>query len=123
MAAWRTEQLAFRKPTDAELAILDALLKPQFPGSDELREQLAEIRVREIVGGDGSLEIKAEGALAPVADRVPVEGFGRDTAGVRYHAPLHVVDGLLHELEFLRDDGFDLASRPQAGGLVVTTNQ
>jgi hypothetical protein len=99
-------------------------LEPEFPGRDELREQLGAIRVREIVCSDncGTIEIKSEGPLAPVVDRVPVEGFGHDTDGAPYQVLLHVVDGLLHELEFLKGDGSDFGSRPQAEGLVVTTN-
>jgi len=54
---------------------------------------------------DGSLEISVEDSLrAEVANRIPVEAVAADSDGVPIHILLHVVDGMLQELEYFRED-------------------
>lgn len=55
---------------------------------------------------EGSLElVPAQGApRAAVEDRVPVEAEIPDNDGINVRVLLHVVDGLLAELEIYKDD-------------------
>ena len=97
--------MGFRRPTAAEQALLDKLLAPTFPGSNELRAQLEGLDVR-IIDEDGGLELRpGPGPYAEVLDRIPVEGELLDRDGVKAHVLLHVIDGRLHELEVYKEDG------------------
>jgi len=93
----------FREPTGVERAIFELLLDAPFVGRDEIREQLAQCLVRAI-DEDGSVQIKASGTKAVVERRIPVEAVFTDSDGVFCHILLHVVDGLVNELEVYKDD-------------------
>lgn len=94
----------FRPLSDLEAQLLAVLLGTNFSGRDALAEQVAAASVREI-DHNGSLEFApADGTPAEVARRVPVEAELDDNDGVTIHVLLHVVDGLLKELEVYRDD-------------------
>jgi hypothetical protein len=95
----------FRFMSGPERELLGALLSAEFPGKPELVEQAHAAMVR-VVDEDGSLAFKlAAGPTASVIRRIPVEGDAPDDDGVIVHVLLHVVDGLLRELEVLREDG------------------
>jgi hypothetical protein len=98
------ENQDFRRLSDLEGQLLAVLLGTDFSGRDALVEQAATASVREI-DHNGSLEFApADSTLAEVARRVPVEAELDDKDGVTIHVLLHVVDGLLKELEVYRDD-------------------
>ena len=96
---------SFRPPSAAERTLLAAFLRAAFPGSPALAEQLPEVRSRRI-DADGSLALEpSPGVLrADVIRRIPVEAELEDTDGVTIHLLLHVVNGLMHELEIYKDD-------------------
>jgi len=95
----------FRKPTDAERALLDRLLEVQFPGRNELAPMIGDILVRKLYD-DGGLELKTQtDGKAPVVKRIPVEAEAKDDDGFTIHALLHVVDGRPIELEIYKDGG------------------
>lgn len=88
-----------------ERLVLAKLLSVDFPGKDQLNEQLHDVRVKRI-DEQGSLELLPirPAPIAAVEQRVPVEAEMLDKDGVTIHVLLHVVDGFLKELEIYRDD-------------------
>jgi hypothetical protein len=92
--------------------LISALLAADFPGREALSEQLGSVAVRPL-DENGSLELStAAGApRAEVVRRVPVEAELEDRDGVTVHVLLHVVDGLLKELEVYREDSGPLQRR------------
>jgi hypothetical protein len=82
------------------------LLSVDFPGRDALLEQSNVVSARPI-DHNGSLGFQFASSsmeLAKVVRRIPVEAELQDSDGVTVHILLHVVDGILHELEIYRDD-------------------
>ena len=80
---------------------------------------MSKAQVRRI-DADGSLEISVpEGPRAEVIRRVPVEAEAVDSDGVPIHVLLHVVDGLLHELELFREDSRPVRRPPAPEDLRV----
>ncbi len=94
----------FRKPGENERAIIARLLSHEFAGVGALRRQSKDLQVRSI-DPEGSLELRpADGApVAQVAQRVPIEAELKDHDGDTIHILLHVVDGLMNELEVYRE--------------------
>ena len=102
----------FRPLTDDERALIDALLTSDFDGSNEIRAQLDSAFVRAL-DEDCSLEFKVEGApKAHVKRRIPIEAEVEDEDGRSIHILLHVVDGVVDELEVYREDGSPVRRRP-----------
>ena len=98
----------FRALTSTERKLLNSLLRPEFPGKDNLVEQLASAEVRQI-DDDGSLQFRIHrGSPAAVNHRVPVEAELEDLDGVTIHLGLHVIDGFLNELEIYREDSLPI---------------
>lgn len=94
--------------TAGEAAILHVLLEAEFPGRDVLAAQLRSARVT-LLDSNGSLRFEVrEGGQAGVVRRIPVEAETEDGDGVTVHLLLHVVDGLLNELEIYREDSKSL---------------
>jgi hypothetical protein len=94
----------FRPLSDLERQLLAALLSTDFPGREAVAEQVAVASVREI-DDNGSLEFApSDKTPAEVVRRIPVEAELDDSDGVTIHVLLHVVDGLVKELEVYRDD-------------------
>src|SRR3954468_11828669 len=110
---------SFRPLTTYERAVLDKLLEPNFPGREELRRQLDSVTARQLFE-DGTLALQC-GVCDPaqVKGRVPTEGECEDADGVVIHVLLHVVDGVMSELEVFKDDGSLARNPPLAGDLVV----
>ncbi len=95
---------AFRPLSDLERQLLEVLLGTDFPGRDAVAEQVAVASVREI-DGNGSLEFAPSNKpSAEVTRRIPVEAELDDSDGVTIHVLLHVMEGLVKELEVYRDD-------------------
>jgi hypothetical protein len=121
-----TEQ-NWRPLTDSELAVIQRLLVAEFEGVQELRQQLDGIMAR-IIDEDGSIKFLVTNKIrAQARTRVPVEGNTSITEGEPYQvfAPhvnvlLHVVEGLLDELEIYCDDGSE-GRLPQASELHIFT--
>ena len=100
----------FRPLTQQETEILRVLLGTQFPGQPELIEQLAYVSAHQI-DSDGSLEFgPIDGPRARVVRRIPVEAEEEDQDGVTIHVLLHVLDGLMRELEVYREDSAPVIS-------------
>lgn len=98
---------------------MHVLLDADFPGNAALREQLSKARVRRI-DEDGSLEISVDDApRAEVVGRVPVEAETEDSDGVPIHVSLHVVNGLMNELELYREDSKPVKRAPAPEALRV----
>src|SRR6476659_5429107 len=102
MSAGDTE---LRAPSVLEKNLVSRLLTNEFAGRNELRAQVEDLRVREI-DNNGSLELVPGGAapLAVVQQRIPVEARLIDSDGMTISILLHVLDGLMNELEIYRDD-------------------
>ncbi len=80
------------------------LLSAEFTGKSALVEQITMASVRAI-DDNGSLEFApSDGTPAKVDRRIPVEAEIDDSDGVTIHVLLHVVDGIVRELEVYRDD-------------------
>jgi hypothetical protein len=98
----------WRPLTDHERQLVEKLLSVEFPGCEVLRAQLKTARVSTI-DQDGSLEFRVSGPPANVEQRVPTEGYYFDAEGAgqrpAVHLLLHVVGGMLNELEVYKDDG------------------
>jgi len=80
-----------------------ALLKEDFPGCQALLEQVPSLSVHSI-DEEGSLRLEVSGPRAEVKQRVPVEAMLEDVDGVTIHVLLHVIDGLMNEVEVYKDD-------------------
>jgi uncharacterized protein DUF6984 len=94
----------YRPLSPVELGIVFTLLSADFPGRDELLEQLSECKVRTL-DENGSLEfLLYDKRPAMVVRRIPVEAEMEDKDGIIIHILLHVVSGFLKELEIYRDD-------------------
>jgi hypothetical protein len=109
----------YRALDTRESQLLKKLLSHDFPGRDELREQVPFVLCRTI-DEDGGLSLKCSaGRPAPVLCRVPTEGTCADLDGVQIHVLLHVVDGFVNELEVYKDDSSRVKRSPVAEHLVA----
>jgi hypothetical protein len=109
----------FRQLKPHEAALIRSLLSATFSGRDELRTQIEDAKVRE-VDEDGSLEFRVGGGpKAPVVRRIPVEAEADDADGGNVHVLLHVVQGRIDELEFYKEDGSRVLTKPQPEELRV----
>lgn len=106
----------WRDPTAAERNLLERLLSVDFPGGRQLASQVKRCLVRQL-DLDGSLAFRVDASdFASVKRRVPVEAEAVDSDGVVIHALLHVVDGLVTELEICKEDGSAILQFPGALG-------
>lgn len=108
---------AFRPLEDHERKLLERLLDHHdFPGRDEVRQQLESATARTIAEYNdnyGSFELRVADSLPAAVDYlVPVEAEYFE-GGVPVWILLHVDrDGFMRELEIVRADGKPLISRP-----------
>jgi Domain of unknown function (DUF6984) len=110
---------SFRPLKASEKDILAKLLESGFPGRDELRRQLESTGARQIFD-DGTLELRVDsGPIASVKNRVPAEAQCPDGDGVMIHLLLHVVHGMMDELEVFKEDGSRVLCAPTADKLTV----
>jgi hypothetical protein len=111
----------FRPLNPHERDLLERLLEREFPGREELRQQLKSVAAKQIFE-DGTLDLQCgPSSPAPVRRRVPTEGECVDADGVRIHVLLHVVNGAMNELEIFKDDSSIILSPPTARDLVLFT--
>ena len=104
-----------------EKLILERLFECEFQGRNELRQQLEFVTARSI-DENGSLALKVSSPiLAKTKCRVPVEAEYLDVDGVPIWILLHVVDGLLNELEILRADSAKMQNFPRPDQFVPMT--
>jgi hypothetical protein len=96
---------SYRPLNDWERRIILRLLHAgPFAGRDDLLHQIENAAARSI-DEDGSISLKCSPTpKARVRVRIPVEGEAQDTDGVVIHYLLHVVDGIMDELEVYKDD-------------------
>ena len=90
-----------------ERKILDKLLDQNFLGSNELCKQLSDCKVS-VLDEDGSLKFYLRDTVKKaemVKGRIPIEAEVRDQDGEMVQILLHVVDGMIDELEFWKSDG------------------
>ena len=112
---------AVRPISPEERSIIDRLLKPQFPGRDEILAQIKESQVCQI-DKDGSLRFFPPSTpYATVLERVPVEGSALDEDGYRINLLLHVNKGFIVELEIYKDDGSPIKKMPAPDQIEVVT--
>lgn len=99
--------------------LLNRLLSVDFPGRAELVRQAEAVRVTNTGGATPTLvfAVAADAVPASVVRRVPVEAIATDSDGMRIHLLLHVVSGLLAEIEAFREDGNPIRSYPAANEL------
>lgn len=105
----------YRKLTRREKLILENLVTLNFDGAPTLHAQLDNALVRDFDDSDnyGSIEIKTETQGNGVTiNRVPAEARAYDTDGVAIDVLLHVVNGKLSELEFVKVDGSQIITEP-----------
>ena len=113
--------LSYRPLKANERDLLERLLDPDFPGRDELLGQVSSVTAKEI-DEDGGLALRcAPNRPAPVKCRVPTEGECADNDGVMIHVLLHVVDGVMSELEVFKEDSSRVQNPPLARDLVLFT--
>lgn len=106
------DESSLRSLTAEEQAVLNRLLEADFPGKKALSEQLAVAKVRQI-DENGSLRfVIPRGPKAEVKGRVPVEAEALDTDGLPIYVLLHVVNGVLWELEIYKADSSRVLSPP-----------
>ncbi len=118
MAADRLSR--FRVPTPWEAAMLDRLAAADFPGREGVAQQVASCTVV-TVDRDGSLAIMpSTGAPAAVAKRVPVEAEAMAPDGRALHAELHVLRGMVTELDIYSEDGSPVGEPPEPAEWAVT---
>lgn len=113
-----------RSLNDYEHAILAKLLENSFPGRNELREQIKTARVQtltEYKDNYGSIVFKEiKGEKANTIGRVPVEAKTIDQAGGPILILLHVIDGYIDELEFVRLDGKSMQGLADIARMEIT---
>jgi hypothetical protein len=110
-----------------ERGVIEQLLEHHFVGRDEIRSQLATARVIAEGSGDSrTLRFAPPDTGAPRANtmlRVPVEAQANDEDGVPIVVLLHVVDGVVEELEVYRVDGQAIRQHELGALMSVSVNQ
>ena len=110
--------VSYRPLKTHERELIERLLEPDFPGRDELRRQPDAITAKQILE-DGTLALQCGPCKrAPVKRRVATEGECRDADGGLIQVLLHVVDGVLNELEILKvgpTEGAKIINPPAPG--------
>jgi hypothetical protein len=111
-----TQEL-FRPLSDYEQAVITRLFEVEFPGREELKDQVSHAEASLIPAtGDnyGSINIRTSSdRRAVVENRVPVISMTKDEGGAHVEILLHVIDGKINELEFVRMDGAPMVGLPR----------
>ena len=117
----------WRDLTETESLILTRMLAAEFSGVEQLREQARNLLVRTI-DKEGSLALLVQSVVhAVVEHRIPVEASYSDSEDSRtdghprVHFLLHVIDGLMTELEVCKDDGSPIVRDPAVAELRLFT--
>ncbi len=113
------ESTNFREINSNEKRLLEHLLNVDFPGRDAIWEQVSNSLVAEI-DENGSLEFKSKiGIKANVKKRIPIEAEFEDIDGVKVHLLLHVVNGVVKELEIYKDNGSSIIRIPETKNIRI----
>jgi hypothetical protein len=121
----RSTTPAVRELSSEELHIIGRLLEPQFPGAPELREQAGRSAVRlQDYGGVVVFAFETPAGVTParVEQRIPVEAEAADADGVTIHFLLHVIGGVLKEVEVFREDSEPIRRFPRSAQLQILVN-
>lgn len=106
-----------------ERYICERLFSVDFPGRREIQHQLERSHVRQL-DVNGSLGFIAPTTpIANVLGRIPVEGHFKDSDSVLIHILLHVIEGLVSELEVFKEDSSRVRKMPPAEQLEVEIYQ
>ena len=112
---------SFRPLQTHERELLEKLLEPEFPGRDELRQQLNSVTAKQVFE-DGTLALQCDSAHpAPVKWPVPTEGECPDADGLTIHVLLHVVDGFMVQLQIFKYGESEIQNPPAARDLELFT--
>ena len=112
------EAEGLRHPTATETNLLQRLLNADFQGAEGLVRQLATTLV-EPIDRDGSLRLRpVDPSPARVSRRIPVEATYTDADGVQVHVLVHVINGVLDELEVYREDSDAVVVAPSDTSLL-----
>ncbi len=110
-----------RNVSQQELSIIESLLDRDVPGAEALRSQLSGSLVYPMNDDETILRFKmspqAVPATVPYKQNVAVEAAASDLDGRRVEVLLHVKDGLIYELEYVKVDGSNLKRRPTGDDL------
>jgi hypothetical protein len=110
-----------RKVSQQELSVIGSLLDRDVPGAEVLRSQLPDSLVYPMNEDETILRFKVSSHAAPASlpykQNVAVEAVTKDLDGCRVEVLLHVKDGLVYELEYVKVDGSPLQKRPTGGDL------
>ena len=113
------QRKSFRPVTDYERQLMWRLLETDFPGRNELAEQVEDCLVKPI-DSDGCLEFRVNSHVrADVKWRIPTEGHVPDADGVAINILLHVADGQLKELEIYKSDNSPVIKMPDPAALEI----
>ena len=107
------EESDFRELSSKEKLLFQRLLEADFPGKREVAAQLNSCRARTL-DPEGSIELDpgTDFGKASVDKRIPVEAEGVDEDSILVHVLLHVVNGVIKELEIYKDDGSPIRRLP-----------
>ena len=110
-----------RKASEQELSIIGHLLDRDVPGAEALRSQISDSLVYPMNEGETILRFQmpphAVAATLPYKQSFAVEAVASDLDGCRVEVLLHVKDGLIYELEYVKVDGSELKRRPTGNDL------
>jgi hypothetical protein len=108
----QTSEEPLRPLTSIERSYVERLLTVDFPGREQIAEQLQSVLARRI-DAEGSIEFVPQSSVrADVMKRVPVEGESADVDGVPIYFLLHVVESQVRELEIYKADGSPIKQMP-----------
>ncbi len=110
----------WRSLTRRERELIEKLLSTPFAGREELVTQLEGVVASKVLD-DGTMDLRVESDAprAGVTSRVPVEAQTVDADGMDILILLHVVDGMLNELEIIKGDDTAIIRPPVASELSV----
>lgn len=112
----------FRYLNKLEKSILDKILQVSFPGSEEIKKQIIDVKVRIIEYQDnyGSIEFKVNSNIQAFTNsNVPVEAVTKDVDGVPVEILIHMKENKINELEIIKADGTQLKSPIDINSLEV----
>jgi hypothetical protein len=119
------KQEPYRPLSEYERAVIGRLLEADFVGRGEIEDEVSHAEASLIAGTDdnyGSINIRTSSERkAVVVNRVPVMGITKDEAGGHIEILLHVIEGKVDKLEFIRMDGTPMIGLPRLDIMQVHT--
>ncbi len=106
-----------RKLTRDEIGVVETLLAQGVAGAEQFRTQFSNCLVHPINSDETILRFhvspQAVPADVPYAQNIAVEANARDLDGCLIEVLLHVKNGTIYELEYVKANGTTLKKRPQ----------